>query len=180
MLRGFILLATVAVLAACSPPLTVPYTPVGTAEVDGQIEVEEFAYEPPAGAKPNQIPNTALGKIYMTETISEWVTSAVRRELRLAGISSRGDILCGLGGVINEISVDDLGFSVDYLSDIDYTLYAYDDSVLVERNYEVAFNGEKFVGASVFASISKLVSDGIIQLLEDPEFVSTVESECIG
>ena len=180
MLRGFLLVAVAAVISACSVSVTVPYTPGGISEVSGQIEVSEFAYEPPEGTKPNQLPNTAAGKIFMTEPVSEWVSNAVRRELRLAGISSRGDMLCTLGGAVNEFSLDDLGFDVDYVSDIDYTLYAQDDSMLMERNYHVAFKVAKFLETSVFASISKMVSDSISQLLADPEFVSTVETKCIG
>ena len=52
--------------------------------------------------------------------------------------------------------------------------------MLMERNYHVAFKGAKFLETSVFASISKMVSDSISQLLADPEFVSTVETKCIG
>jgi hypothetical protein len=54
MFRTIILLSAIALLAACSgPPLTVPYIPEGTAEVDGKVKVETFAYEPPEGMKPN-------------------------------------------------------------------------------------------------------------------------------
>ncbi len=154
MLRGFILLVAVAALSACSVQITVPYTPGGTSEVSGQIEVVEFAYEPPEGMKPNQLPNTAACKIFMTEPVGEWVTIAIRKELRLVGITSRGDMVCKLEGAVNEFSLDDLGFDVDYVSDIDYILYAQDDYMLLERNYNVAFTGAKFLETSVFASIS--------------------------
>lgn len=178
MFRTIILLSAVAILSACSATVTVPYNPVGTAEVVGKIKVENFAYQPPVGMKANQLPNTAAGYIYLTEPVGEWVSNAIRKELRLAGISSRGETVCTLGGSVNKLLMDDLGWSVDYESNIDYELRDPDESVLLTKNYVVAFEGSKFVETAVFASISKMVSDGIGQLLIDPEFITIVERDC--
>lgn len=80
--------------------------------------------------------------------------------------------------MINEFSLDDLGFIVTYVSDIDYTLRDPEDSVLLTRNIGVEFEGPKFLETSVFASISKMASDSIDQLLSDPEFVTIAERDC--
>lgn len=86
--RVFLLISVVATISACQVTVTVPYNPVGIAEVEGQIKAADFTYEPPEGLTPNQLPNTAAGKIYMTEPVGEWITNAIRRELRLAGLSA--------------------------------------------------------------------------------------------
>ena len=178
MFRGMLLIGVIVTLAACQVTVTVPYNPVGTAEINGQIKVADFVYQPPEGTAPNQLPNTAAGKIFMTDPISEWVTKAVRRELRLAGLSARGERICTLEGVINEFSIDDLGFDVDYMSNIDYALRGPDNSELLDKNVAIAFEGPKFLETSVFASISKMVSDSIDQVLSDPDFIAIAESDC--
>lgn len=152
MFRGMLLIGVIVTLAACQVTVTVPYNPVGTAEINGQIKVADFVYQPPEGTAPNQLPNTAAGKIFMTDPISEWVTKAVRRELRLAGLSARGERICTLEGVINEFSIDDLGFDVDYMSNIDYALRDPDNSELLDKNVAIAFEGPKFLETSVLST----------------------------
>ena len=152
MFRGMLLIGVIVTLAACQVTVTVPYNPVGTAEINGQIKVADFVYQPPEGTAPNQLPNTAVGKIFMTDPISEWVTKAVRRELRLAGLSARGERICTLEGVINEFSIDDLGFDVDYMSNIDYALRGPDNSELLDKNVAIAFEGPKFLETSVLST----------------------------
>lgn len=74
--------------------------------------------------------------------------------------------------------MDDLGYDVDYISDIDYELLSQDQTRLFKNNYRVEFTGSKFVETAVFARVSKMVSDSVGQLLADSVFIAVAEAEC--
>ena len=57
-----------------------------------------------------------------------------------------------VGRVINEFSIDDLGFDVDYMSNIDYASRGPDNSELLDKNVAIAFEGPKFLETSVLST----------------------------
>jgi hypothetical protein len=53
--------------------LTLPaYTPVNTEEYSGAIAVNDFAYVPPEGVQQNEIRETAMGRLYLTEDVGQY------------------------------------------------------------------------------------------------------------
>lgn len=180
-MRKFILLVLLFVfVTGCAPVmLTLPYTPVTTAEIDGGVKVELFGYFPSQGVQPNQIENTAAGTILLTENVSDFFTNAVKRELRQAGVSLRDSCRCTLTGEINKFLIDDLGFTCSYVTDIRYILKDYNDLVIFDNNYIVKFNTSKFVVMEIiYANLNKVVSDNIGQLLSDDVFRSIIVEKC--
>lgn len=173
------ILATVLVastLSACAEvKLTLPpYTPVTTEEVGGNISVNNFSYYPKQGVAQNEIHETAAGRIFLTEDVGVYYANALRRELRQSGVSLK-DSNCTLEGEVNDFTIDSLGFSADYMTDVRYMVKDAKQSALFDNTYRVKFNTTKFVAAPVlFANINKSVSDNIDQLLKDQSFRKVV------
>lgn len=157
--------------------LTLKYDPQSTEEISGSMKVGTFGYFPEEGVQQNEIRETALGRIFITEDVGVYFSHAAKREFRQAGISLKGS--CKLEGEVNEFLIDSLGFSSDYLTDVRYILYDESGKVLLDNNYTVKFNTTKFVVAQlILDNINKAVSDNIKQLMTDPAFLSSVQNNC--
>lgn len=165
-------------LPACAQvTLTVPYSPQTTEEVGGSVKVNDFGYFPPEGVKQNEIKETALGYIYLTEPVGQFIAKAVKREFQQAKISGKGP--CTMDGEVNEFSLDSLGYSTDYKTSIRYILYSSGKKVLYDNTHTVGFNASKFVQPEmVMANINKVIADNINKLLTDPEFRKNMGASC--
>lgn len=159
--------------------LTLPYQPVTTAEVKGNVEVETFKYYPKDGFAQNQVRNTALGKLYLTENVDDFITNAVRRELRQATLSLKQGAKCKLQGEINDFALDDLGYSVTYISNIHYTLSDNSGTALYDNIVDVNFKTSKFlVAQAVFANVNKAISDNVDKFINDPVLQKAIADKC--
>jgi len=166
-------------LTACAQvTLTLPYSPQSTEELAGAVTVNEFRYFPSEGIAQNEIRETAIGRVFLTESVGTFLKGALRRELRQSGVSLKS-AKCEIEGEVNEFLIDSLGYSSDYKTDIRYILYGSDKKVLFDNSYVVQFNASKFVTMDViFANINKAVADNINQLITDPYFVQALETKC--
>ncbi|TXH36777.1 MAG: hypothetical protein E6Q98_09985 [Rhodospirillaceae bacterium] len=168
-------------LSACAQTVISlpPYTPTGTQELAGGVNVQEFKYTPKSGVAPNVIHNTAAGQLKLTEPVSSYITNAVKREFRQAGLSIKADNRCSLQGEINDLTIDDLGFSATYLSDFRYVLWDENKKTLLDNVYKVKFDTTKFVVAEViFANINKVISSNIEELMSDKAFQKAITTSC--
>ena len=167
-------------IAGCSIKATLPYTPVSTSEINAQFEVENFSYIPPdKKLKPNQVQNTAAGSLYLTDNIDVFFTNDVKRELRQSEISLKPTGQCKMSGKLEQLLIDDLGYSVTYVSDATYTVTGPDNNTIYNSTKSVNFTSSKFVDATVFfANVNKVIADNILQMLNDPNFVKNVEKYC--
>jgi hypothetical protein len=173
--------ALIALLTGCAPTVISlpPYTPVTTAELDGGVDVTDFKYSPKSKVPQNVIHNTAAGKFQITENVGTYIGNAVRREFRQAGISLKPESKCYLEGEVNDLTIDDLGFSATYISDIRYILWTRDQKSLLDHAYTQKFDTTKFVVAEVlFANLNKVISSNVSQLMDDPTFRSALEQNC--
>lgn len=168
-------------LSGCAETrLTLPYSPTSTEELKGKVYVNDFSYHPQGNVAQDQIRNTAMGTILLTEPVGRFTADAVRREFRQSGLSLKADGNCYLDGEINDFALDDLGYSVTYITDFRYLLKTKpDNKILADTDKTVKFNSSKMVGASlIMANINKAVADNIAQLLIDPSFVKAVAASC--
>lgn len=156
------------------------YAPTSTEEIDSRIFVNDFTYHPKEGIQQDEIRETALGRLLLTEPVARFVSDAVRREFRQSGISLKSTANCYMEGEITDFAMDSLGYSSDYITDFRYILKRKDNNrVLFDGSYKVKFNTSKFVVATVIlANLNKVVSDNIKQLLVDPKFVKAAEEKC--
>ncbi|HVJ31618.1 MAG TPA: hypothetical protein VND94_00765 [Terriglobia bacterium] len=181
MLRISVAIAAVLLLGGCVPTVISlpPYTPVGTEEFSGHVDVHEFKYFPKKGVAPDVIHNTAAGELKLTETVGSYYTNAVRREFRQSGLSVKPTAGCSLDGEINDLTIDDLGFSATYITDVRYILWDGDKKTLLDNVYNVKFNTTKYVTAEViFANINKMISANIAKLMADEAFGQAISQKC--
>ena len=164
--------------SACAQvKVTLKYDPQSTEEIPGRVKVNDFGYFPEAGIQQNEIRETAIGRVFLTEDVGLYFSNAVRREFRQSGISLKGD--CKLDGEVNEFLIDSLGFSSDYHTDVRYILYDNSGKALLDNSYTVKFNTSKFVVADILLNnLNKVMSDNIKQLITDPAFFTSVKSSC--
>ena len=181
-LRAVIIaLGLMVALSACAVVrFSLNYTPTSTEEIDSQIFVNDFTYFPKEGIAQDEIRETAAGRIFLTEPVGRFFSDAVRREFRQSGISLKNVANCYLDGEVTEFTIDSLGFSSDYVTDVRYIVKLKEnDKTIFDGSYQVSFNTTKFVVASiVLGNINKAISDNIKQLLIDLKFVEVVESQC--
>jgi hypothetical protein len=174
-----IILATLA-LGGCAHTITLPpYTPETTAEIDGGVVVRDFKYFPKSNVPVDVIHNTAAGTLHVTDNVPQYFGNAVRRELRQAGVSLKPESRCKLDGEINDLTIDDLGFSADWISDVRYILWDANDKPLMDNSYQTKFRTDKFTAPEIaLASVNKMISDNIAQLIADPSFVEAMKENC--
>jgi len=160
--------------------VSLDYNPKTTEEFIGSITIKDFGYFPQEGIAQNEIRETAVGRIFLTEDVGKYFSNALRREFRQAGLSLKGKKACSLEGEVNEFLMDSLGYSTDYVTDVRYILFDNSGSALLDNNYRVEFNASKFIDPSiVLNNINKAVSDNINQLMADPIFSESVDQHCV-
>lgn len=172
-------LAAALLLSGCSARVAMPsYQPKSSAALTGQMSLGEFPYALAPKLAPNALHNTAAGTLYLTEPIANHVAQAVRQELLQAGIAVRPDLACRIGGAIQDLTLDDLGYSVDYTLVMDYDLTAGKDSLYRKTTSETK-NGSKFVDiASVLSVVNEMIGRSVDQVLTDKAFQSAVKDRC--
>ena len=162
--------------ATASTPVTILYHPRSTVELRGQLRVDRFDYRPDNPKhKDNQIPNTAIGNIYLNAPIGEFVADGLRQEFRTSGVSL-ADGGCRLGGEVTAVRIRDLGFDAHFALAVRYRLASADGRVLYEKSEETEFMATKAGGADV--SISLLFSKNINAVIGSDAFGKTFEASC--
>lgn len=172
-----------ALLSGCSLSVkaTMPaYAPVNNAELTGEVEVRPFIYPAEATLGPGIIDNTAAGTLDISQPIGEVVTNGVRREFRQAGISTKAGGKCRLEGVITTFKVDDLGYSVTFMSEIRYRLFDQGEPALLDKSYSRKFDGPKGELVPALIAINTLIGENVAQLLTDPAFTKALAESCGG
>ena len=164
------------VVAGCGPTfLTMTYSPSSMVSATGSVSISEFKYLPAERGTvgPNQIKNTAIGSIVLSQSISGYFKDATFKEFRLIGIKVNDkDRL--LTGEIFSFSIDDLGMSVDWELTVRYMLknaqtneVLYDSIKVVKRHTEkepLTFNN----------NLNEVIRENIEALLHDDAFIKKI------
>lgn len=84
----------------------------------GPVRVDPFRYQPHHDEKgkleANQIENTAIGSIYITQDVSGFVRDAVKMELHFMGYDYSESSFRAIRGNVKRFVADDLGYSIDW------------------------------------------------------------------
>lgn len=168
--------AALAPIQAEAAEITIIYTPRSVIDLRGHVEVADFGYIPARpGIEPNQIPNTALGSIRLSEPLGTFIGNAVRQELRTSGVSLQPGAPCRLTGEISHVRIEDLGFDADFNLSVRYRLTRADGTDVHATERATHFVATKVAGA---ASIALLFAQNINGILSSPDFVQRFEQEC--
>jgi hypothetical protein len=171
-------LAFAGLVSACSVTVPLPYSPENNYEMTGGAAVSNFDYQPPKPLPSNQIRNTAVGEVFLPVPVGTHVANAVRKEFRYAGLSTKAESNCNVTGTVYDFAFDDLGYSVDFISDIEYVISDKRTNAEVFRNrYFVKYRGEKG-GPNTFENINKMLSDNILKLMDDVRFQGLFGGPC--
>lgn len=167
-----------AVASHASAATVITYAPKSVVDIRGHVEVADFGYIPDKPSrKPNQIPNTAIGNIMLTQTVGAFIADAVRQELRVSGVSLLPGAPCKLGGEVVAVRVDDLGFDADFTLTARYRLTRANGEAIYEIEQPTSFSAFKANGP---ASISLLFANNINAVIGSDKFISSFEANCQG
>jgi hypothetical protein len=175
----FLSMSGLILLSACSPKMTLDYSAKTTAEIKGTVNVTSFRYNKPSDIQDDEVVNTALTgrNMSLTQSVSGFVTTAVRREFRQAGISLR-DAHCTLEGEVNKYNYSVSIGSSDYASEIHYVLKSPSNNVLYNNVIQTSLEAGLISKESLIDNFNKVISDNIDKLLNDSSFASAVEKNC--
>ena len=180
MKKALIVLSAAFALAACAsserPNVSLTYTPAGTIELTGHMDVKEFAYTEEEAKAPNHIPNSAIGNIYITEPVGQYFANALKQELRTAKVSLQGDVNCSIEGTIQRLKLGDLGFSVDYTLEVNYSVKNKVGDELFSAHRNTFMEASKFGGLT---TLSKVFSENISGFLTEPELEQLLTEDCV-
>jgi uncharacterized lipoprotein len=162
--------------AGCATkPLTMNYSPSSIMSAEGEVEVSDFRYIPGEGEKvePNQIRNTALGKIKFDKDIDQIIKESVFKELRFVGVTTKSEDTV-LSGEIIEFLIGDLGYSIDWTLEIKYILKSKSTGDIIwESTKKTEKNTNKF--GNVFGQLNEIIKTNIEELIKDEDFLSNIQ-----
>jgi uncharacterized lipoprotein len=162
-------------LFGCAPlPAPVNYSPSSALTASGSVTVGDFKYLPALSGKvaPNQLRNTAMGDIKINANVNDYFREAVFKEFRFVGIKVDGKDRV-ITGEIKDYLIDDLGYSVDWTVDVQYTVTdTQTGKVLYTSEKITKDHTAKFMNA--FETINAQIRRNIEALLNDPEFLRAI------
>lgn len=181
MRKAGLALASAATLIACptkaATPITILYHPRSVVELRGQASVDDFAFTPAnPKVKPNQIPNTAIGNVYLSMPIGNFIADGLRQELRTSGVSLQPGGRCRIVGTVKAVKIDDLGFDANFSLSAHYALMARDGHTIYETDEDTTFQAAKYGGA--IESVSLLFSKNINAMIGADAFTKAFEPNC--
>jgi hypothetical protein len=126
-MRNILLLLVIGLLlfitSGCTGHLIAYYSPSIILEGKGNVTVEKFNYiTDKHNVKPNQLYMGGLTALYFDQNIDEYVTDAVKKELKFIGYSLSGTTGKVIGGEIMDFSINSWGFSIDYILRIKFII----------------------------------------------------------
>lgn len=173
-------------VAGCAGTLpTNSYVPQNIVRTSGSIDMGTFIYTPyvtGAVKKPNQIQNRAMGSLYISTDVADFVKRGTALELEKSGVALNPDAPIKLDGDILEFQADDLGYSIDWTYKIAYKIIQKSDSkILFEQTFAPApKKSGKFGLAQDYSSIvGENVLTGYDLFIRNPEVRQILENSAL-
>lgn len=170
----FLSFTLLVLISACSTGpniITATYSPMTTSEIKGNVEVRQFEYSSKFYGQ-NYLPSSGA---YLSENIDSYFTNALKRELTQAKTNVVQKAQCRISGSILELSLWNRPFgSGDYKSKIRYNLKLDNLRPVYANIIDVEYHGTN----DLRENISKVFSDNIKQLLNDPDFQVAFKEWC--
>jgi len=178
-------LLLVLLLAACGT-LPVKYEaqnyyriPEGTKK---QLSVGKFIYEPAekGGLAANQVHNTALGRIYVSANLADFVKRATALELEKSGFDLSDSSTTKIEGDVIDFTTDDLGFSVDWKYKIKYRILdTAENKTIFEKVYDAdpTTTGKFGLAQDFSPSANELILSAYDKFVRDPQVKAALLGE---
>ncbi len=170
-------------LVGCAGTLpTNSYIPQNIVRTAGTVDMGTFIYTPYVSGKvkkANQVQNTAIGSIYISTDVADFVKRGTALELEKSGVLLDPNAPIRLDGDILEFKADDLGYSVDWTYKIQYKIIQKDNShILFQKTFApTPKKGGKFGLAQDYSSIvGENVLSGYDLFIRDTEVRNILEN----
>lgn len=167
---GLIPLALCLGCAAATIPIN--YSAQNLVKLQGKVAIGTFSYRPAdeKKVKPNQIQNTAMGRIFVGVDIKDFVKRATALELEKSGIVITETAPVILHGEVQEFKADDFGYSVDWSYSIKYQLEQMGTSkTLLDKVYvaDRKKTGKTGAAADFSPSINEMILSAFEKFMND-------------
>ncbi|WP_153306275.1 hypothetical protein [Desulfatiglans anilini] len=105
-----------------------------------------------------------LSPVYLDTSVSEFVSDAIKKELKFIGYKNTSDANVKITGEIREISIDYIGFStVDFITKIYFQISDKSNAILFTKDCEGIYKSSKWttmeLNSGIYASLSKCIED---------------------
>lgn len=161
--------------SGCATNLPAYYSPSILLEGKGNVKVEKFNYIIDKEKwQPNQV-NTRHGiePIYLNQNIDDYVTDAVKKELKFIGYSLSGSTDKVISGEITDFICDYVGFkNVDYIVRIKFIIKGVEGNqtkLLYSKTHEGSEQINKWQDSGWETGIQKSLSKAIESFVKDAQ-----------
>ncbi len=165
-------------LAGCkSQTSPITQAPIPVPSPPGHLTVADFRYLPALATgsriRPNQIRNTAYGNILLDQPIDKIFLMALLKELPFVGAKLEGPDR-QLGGEVEELMIDDLGYSGDWTLRVKYVLKEKATGrVLYESVKSTKRRANKF--ASQLVALNETIKLNVEELVQDKALLALIK-----
>jgi hypothetical protein len=158
-------------VAGCAGTLPVAYQPQNFVRYEGQADVGQFTYVPAKNGNvaPNQIENTAVGSVYISADVADFVRRATALELEKTGVALSDRSPVQVYGDVLRFKIGDLGYSIDWTYCVRYRVTRKTDARdVVNAVYKVEKKTGKFgLAADYTPSVNELILTAYDQFIRD-------------
>ena len=171
-------------LTGCAGTLpTNSYEPQNFIRTSGEIEVGKFKYLPFENGKtkkPNQIQNSAIGSIYISTNVADFVQRGTALELEKSGILLNANSPYRLEADIILLKAEDIGYSVNWEYSIKYKIVKKSDgTVTYERicTPSVKKTGKFGLAMDYAQTINEIILSGYDIFIRDEKAISYLQEQ---
>lgn len=184
LLLGITVLVVSFGIVGCAGTLpTNSYTPQNIVRVEGKSDIGNFTYQPYAEQKvkkPNQIQNKAIGSIYISSNVADYVKRGTALELEKSGIIIDDTTPYAIEGNVLEFMADDIGYSIHWTYAIQYTIKNKNDNkILFDKTFhpEMKKTGKFGLPTDYANIVAEIVLSGYELFIREPDVKKILESK---
>lgn len=170
-----IILSTLLFGGCANAPIVLNYSPSSTKTVNGAFGVGDFEYLPSNNSnqiQPNQIRNTAADSLIFEKNVAEYFEEALFKEARFVGINLNNSKNV-VSGKITEFFIDDLGFSVDWVLEVNYIVKCNNSQeICYNKTHKIQKTSQKF--AAPLGTHNEIIKLNIEKAFNDEDFVRCI------
>lgn len=180
---AFILFLSIFLNGCAGTIPTESYTPQNHIRYENanSIALGTFTYSPTSKhpIAPNQIQNTAVGSVYISSNVSDFVKRATALELEKTGLKLSDLASIAVSGDVLEFMADDLGYSIDWTYRIRYKLIDQktgNEIYSAEYKPSIKKTGKFGLASDFSSSVNNVVLDGYTLFARDAKVRGILDS----
>ena len=180
---AFFLLGSIFLTACAGTIPTDSYIPQNHIRYENanSIAIGVFTYSPTSKhpIAPNQIQNTAVGSVYISSNVSDFVKRATALELEKTGLRLSDLATMAVSGDVLEFMADDLGYSIHWTYCIRYKIIDQqtgNELYSAEYRPDIKKTGKFGLASDFSSSVNDVVLDGYTLFAKDAKVRALLDS----